>query len=358
LCIDLSNQITITNPVSTKRSYLLIGFLFLLLIILFFLDLFLGSVNIPFRDIIHVLFNPSKAREEWVTIILEFRLPKALTALLAGIALSISGLQMQTVFRNPLAGPYVLGISAGASLGVAILVLGFSSFFALGNLQNLGNWAIVIAACSGAALILLLILAVSFRVSDIMTILILGIMFGSATTALVSILQYFSTETMLKAFIIWTMGSLGSVSKMQLNILMFCVIFGTLTAFLSSKMLNALLLGESYAKSMGLNIKLSRIIVFASTSILAGSVTAFCGPIGFIGIAVPHIARMTFKTSNHLYLFTGTVIIGASLLLISDVISQLPGYEKILPINSVTALLGIPVVIWIIIRKRKGASFM
>lgn len=352
------NQQTITNPVSAKRSYLLIGFLFLLLIILFFLDLFLGSVNIPFRDIIHVLFNPSTAREEWVTIILEFRLPKALTALLAGIALSISGLQMQTVFRNPLAGPYVLGISAGASLGVAILVLGFSSFFALGNLQNLGNWAIVIAACSGSALILLLILAVSFRVSDIMTILILGIMFGSATTALVSILQYFSTETMLKAFIIWTMGSLGSVSKMQLNILMICVIFGTLTAFLSSKMLNALLLGESYAKSMGLNIKLSRIIVFASTSILAGSVTAFCGPIGFIGIAVPHIARMTFKTSNHLYLFTGTVIIGASLLLISDVISQLPGYEKILPINSVTALLGIPVVIWIIIRKRKGVSFM
>ncbi|MBA7519929.1 Hemin transport system permease protein HmuU [subsurface metagenome] len=265
---------------------------------------------------------------------------------------------MQTVFRNPLAGPYVLGISAGASLGVAILVLGFSSFFALGNLQNLGNWAIVIAACLGSALILLLILAVSFRVSDIMTILILGIMFGSATTALVGILQYFSTETMLKAFIIWTMGSLGSVSKMQLNILLFCVIVGTLTAFLSSKMLNALLLGESYAKSMGLNIKLSRIIVFAGTSILAGSVTAFCGPIGFIGIAVPHIARMTFKTSNHLYLFTGTVIIGASLLLISDVISQLPGYEKILPINSVTALLGIPVVIWIIIRKRKGASFM
>ena len=263
---------------------------------------------------------------------------------------------MQTVFRNPLAGPYVLGISAGASLGVAILVLGFSSFFALGNLQNLGNWAIVIAACLGSALILLLILTVSFRVSDIMTILILGIMFGSATTALVSILQYFSTETMLKAFIIWTMGSLGSVSKMQLNILLFCVIFGTLIAFLSSKMLNALLLGESYAKSMGLNIKLSRIIVFASTSILAGSVTAFCGPVGFIGIAVPHIARMTFKTSNHLYLFTGTVIIGASLLLISDVISQLPGYEKILPINSVTALLGIPVVIWIIIRKRKGDS--
>jgi iron complex transport system permease protein len=352
------NQIALIKSVPARRQYLLLGFLFLLLVVAFFLDLFLGSVKIPFRNIINIFFDYSSEREEWTTIVLEFRLPKALTALLAGIALSISGLQMQTVFRNPLAGPYVLGISAGASLGVAILVLGFSSYFVLGNLQHLGNWAIVIAACLGSSLILLLIMTVSLRVSNIMTILILGIMFGSATTALVSILQYFSTESMLKAFIIWTMGSLGSVSDIQLNILMICVLLGSFTAFFSSKMLNALLLGEKYAKSIGLNIKLSRIIVFTSTSILAGSVTAFCGPIGFIGIAVPHIARMAFKTSDHQVLLAGTVVTGSLMLLISDVISQLPGYERILPINSVTALLGIPVIIWIIIRKRKGASFM
>ncbi|MEA3316709.1 MAG: iron ABC transporter permease, partial [Bacteroidota bacterium] len=282
--------------------------------------------------------------------------PKALTALAAGVGLSISGLQMQTVFKNPLAGPYVLGISAGASLGVAILLLGFSGIFIATSFSVINNWLIVIAAWIGSGLILFIILAVSMRVKDIMTILILGIMFGSATTAIVSILQYFSNESQLKAFIVWTMGSLGGVSQSQLSVLLPSVLVGVIIVSLLSKVLNAMLMGENYAKSLGLNIKLARFLIFLSTSLLAGSITAFCGPIGFIGIAVPHIARMVFKTANHNTLIPATILFGAALLLLSDIISQLPGSDNILPINSITALVGIPVVIWIIIKNQRIAS--
>lgn len=272
--------------------------------------------------------------------------------------MSVSGLQMQTIFRNPLAGPYVLGISSGASLGVAILVLGFSSFFTANQLNFLGNWAVVVSACIGSGLILLLILTLSFRINDIMTILILGILFGSAATAVVSILQYFSSESMLKAFIVWTMGSLGSVSRSQINVLLPSVIIGLIISLASTKILNAMLLGESYAKSMGVNIKISRIMVFISTSILAGTITAFCGPIGFIGIAVPHLTRILFKTTNHNLLIPGSIIIGAIIMLFSDIVSRLPGYNATLPINSVTALLGIPIVVFIIVRKHKLSALM
>ena len=331
-------------------------FLIVVLFVLFILDIFLGSVKIPFNEVIHILFTGNSDFTEFQTIIIHFRIPKALTALFAGFALSVSGLQMQTIFKNPLAGPYVLGISAGASLGVAILVLGISSFTVINQFGIIGNWLIVIAAWIGSGLILFLILAVSMRVKDIMTILILGIMFGSATTSIVSILQYFSSESLLKAFIVWTMGSLGGVSQTQLYVLIPSVIIGLIMAFLSVKMLNAMLVGENYAKSMGLNIRLSRFFVFFSTSLLAGSITAFCGPIGFIGIAVPHIARMVFKTANHKILVPGSMLIGGSVLLLSDMISQLPGKESSLPINSITALVGIPVVIWIIIRKQKFSN--
>lgn len=340
-----------------KKHIILIWLLLsFILIVLFITDVFLGSVNIPVKEVLKVLFTGETNHPEYLTIIYKFRIPKALTALFAGFALSVSGLQMQTVFKNPLAGPYVLGISAGASLGVAILVMGVSTFTVVSQFGVLGNWMVVIAAWLGSGLILFLILAISVRVKDIMTILILGIMFGSATSAIVNILQYFSNESMLKAFIVWTMGSLGGVSSAQLKVLIPSVVIGLLITFLSLKLLNAMLVGENYAKSMGLNIRLSRFLVFFSTSLLAGSVTAFCGPIGFIGIAVPHIARMVFKTANHKTLLPGSMIFGGIILLLSDIISQLPGQERTLPINSITALVGIPVVIWIIIRNQKLTS--
>ncbi|MCK4661580.1 MAG: iron ABC transporter permease [Bacteroidales bacterium] len=323
---------------------------------LFGIDLLFGSVKIPFKELVNILLFKTSDKSEWVTIIFNFRFPKAVTAALAGAALSVSGLQMQTVFRNPLAGPYVLGISSGASLGVAILVLGFSSFIGFSQLNSLGNWAIVIAAWLGSGLILVIILMISLRIKDIMTILILGIMFASISTAIVSILQYFSNETLLKSFVVWTMGSLGSVSRSQLDVLLPCVLTGLIIVLFSSKMLNTLLLGENYAKTTGLNIKLSRIIIFISTSLLAGSITAFCGPIGFIGIAVPHLTRLIFKTANHNILTIGTILTGIIVMLISDIFSQLPGMGATLPINSITALLGIPVIIWLIIDKRRFIS--
>jgi iron complex transport system permease protein len=339
-----------------KRTTYIRIILLVVLLILFVSDIILGSVQIPLKDVLKIIFTGQSDYPEYLTIIFRFRLPKAITALFAGFALSVSGLQMQTVFRNPLAGPFVLGISAGASLGVALLVMGISTFTVISQIGVVGNWTIVMAAWIGSGLILFLILAISARVKDIMTILILGIMFGSATAALVNILQYFSNESMLKAFIVWTMGSLGGVSLTQLKVLIPSVTVGLLITFMLTKILNAMLVGENYAKSMGLNIRVSRFLIFFSTSLLAGSITAFCGPIGFIGIAVPHIARIVFKTANHKSLLPGTMIIGGIVLLLSDIISQLPGHETTLPINSITALVGIPIVIWIIIRNQKLSS--
>ncbi|MBT3209304.1 MAG: iron ABC transporter permease [Bacteroidetes bacterium] len=340
-----------------SKYFYIFTILSIITIIFVILDLFLGSVKIPVIDIIKIIFGYETSNPQFKIIIFEFRIPKVITAILAGSALSVSGLQMQTIFRNPLAGPFVLGISAGASLGVAIVVLGFSSFFVANISGFLGSWSIAIASWLGSGLILLLILIVSLRVKDIMTILIFGIMFGSATIAIVSILQYFSSESMLKAFIIWTMGNLGGVTNSHLQILAPSIIFALILSFFSAKMLNAMLLGENYAKSMGLNIRLARISVFLSTSILAGSVTAFCGPIGFIGIAVPHITRMIFKTANHNFLIPATIFVGSIVMLISDIISQLPGTESNLPINSITALIGIPVILWMIIKNQKLVHF-
>jgi len=322
----------------------------LLIVILLILDIFLGSVNIKASEVISAIFNNSNSNYE--TIILKFRLPKAITALVVGVALSLSGLQMQTVFRNPMAGPYVLGISSGASLGVAFVILGFSSNIAPESLNGLGNWILVVASWVGAGAVMLLIMVISSRVKDIMTVLILGIMLSSGISAIVTIMQYFSNETMLKAYVIWTMGSLGNLTSGQLNVLLISVLAGVILSLFSSKMLNALLIGENYAGSLGLNVRFARAVIFICTSILAGSVTAFCGPIGFIGIAVPHIVRIIFKTSDHKILIPGTILMGGAIMLISDIISQLPGSESVLPVNAVTSLIGIPVVIWVILRKR------
>jgi iron complex transport system permease protein len=352
-----SAELTMDNKkISDLRNQRIVIFILLglLLVCFFILDIFLGSVSLKVSDVITAFFQSTGSDTR--TIILNFRLPKAITALVVGIALSLSGLQMQTLFRNPLAGPYVLGISSGASLGVAVVVLGFSGFITAGNLQNLGNWIMVAAAWAGAGCVMLLILFISARIRDIMTILILGIMLASGISAIVSIMQYFSSETMLKAYVIWTMGSLGNLSSGQLKVLLISVAFGIILSITSIKMLNALLLGESYATSMGLNVRLSRIVIFTCTSVLAGSVTAFCGPIGFIGIAVPHIARNIFRTSDHIILVPGTILAGGIIMLVSDIVSQLPGTGSILPVNSVTSLIGIPVIIWIILRNKQNAG--
>ncbi len=352
----MTNQDYNPEIYKASRTVFYFIFLFILLLIFFSLDLFSGSVKIPAGDIIRLLFSGVTEKDEWRTIVIDFRLPRSFTAVLAGIGLSLSGLQMQSVFRNPLAGPYVLGISAGASLGVALLVMGASSFDFWVLAGSFNHWAIVISAWLGSGLVLLMILAVSFRIRDVLTILILGILFGSITIALVSILQYFSDESMLKTFIVWTLGSLGNVSGSQMTIMSICIFAGILISLFAIKPLNILLLGENYARTLGINIWFARSIIFTSTSILAGTITAFCGPIGFIGIAVPHLSRLIFKTSEHKILMPGTMLIGAIVLIISDIISHLPGSDKMLPINSVTAMLGVPIVVWIILRNQKFAK--
>ncbi len=340
-----------------KHKYYLWAALLLLPLLLALADIYTGSVHLSFTSVTRALFHPAGGDD--VTVILHrFRLPRMWTAVLAGVALSVSGLLMQTTFRNPLAGPYVLGISAGASLGVALLVLGLSPLlsFAAGSLA--ANTSIMAAAIAGATGVLLLIMTVSLRIRDIMTILILGIMFGSAVTALVSILQYFSNETMLKVFVVWTMGSLANVTGMQSLLLTLLVGAGVLLSFLLIKQLNTLLMGEAYAHSVGMDIRRTRLLIFGVTGILAGSVTAFCGPIGFVGIVVPHLARLTLRTSDLRPVLPATLLLGASLLLLGDILSHLPGEGGVLPINAVTAVLGIPLIIWMILQRQKLSSLM
>jgi iron complex transport system permease protein len=339
------------------RSSKVFIILLLLLPLFFVLDLFVGSYYIPGNEIIRSIFDPQSVEPQISSIIFQFRVPKAVTAVLAGAALSVAGLQMQTVFRNPLAGPDILGVSSGASLGVALLVLGAGRFIGGGMGSAVSSWGIVGAAWIGSGLILSWIVLISARIREIMTILILGILLSSAISSVVNILQYFSNETMLKSFVIWTMGSLGSVTNTQLSVLLPSVLAGLIIAWSASKFLDAFLLGENYARSMGMKVGFARLMIFLSTCILAGSITAFCGPIGFIGIVVPHIVRMLMKTARHGKLIPGTMLLGGLVMLTSDIISQLPGSETILPINSVTSLLGIPIVIWIILRNKSIGAF-
>jgi len=339
------------------RNSVIYIILTLLLACCFLAVLSAGTVRIPLSDMMKILFTDKSSAEDWIMIIRVFRLPKAIAAILAGMALSVSGLQMQTVFRNPLAGPYVLGISAGASLGVAIMIMGMG--MTAGYITGAAsNWMIVLAAFLGASVVLLLIFSVSLRIRDVMTILILGLMFGSITSSFINILQNFSNDSLLKSYTIWTMGSLNGVTSEQLKILAPCVLSGLIVSLFTVKSLNAMLLGENYARSLGVNIITSRLLIFFSTGILAGSVTAFCGPIGFVGIAVPHICRIIFRTADQRILLAGSILAGATVMLVSDLITLLPGNGMILPINSVTAFIGIPVIIWIIVRNHRMASLM
>lgn len=339
---------------SLSKNHLLFTGFTILLLVCFVTDLLIGSVRISIGDLLGIMINGESRRPEWQTILWEFRFPRAMTAVFAGVSLSLAGLQMQTIFRNPLAGPYVLGISSGASLGVALLVMG-AVIVLPGREHHFGTLGVIGAAWIGSGVVMLLLLLVSIRIKDIMTILILGILFGSITIAIVSILQYFTNEAMLKTFIVWTLGSLGNVTHEQLPLLAGTLSLGVILSFFCIKILNTFLLGENYARTMGVGVTTGRILLFISTSILAGTITAFCGPIGFIGIAVPHIARLIWKTADHRFLIPAVMLLGATVLLISDMISQLPGSDKVLPINSVTALLGIPVVVWIVVRNRRFA---
>ena len=315
-----------------------------LCVVLFAADVVLGSEGVVWGD---VWRGGSLAQK----LVLYYRLPKAAVAVLAGAALSVSGVLMQTVFRNPLAGPYILGVSSGASLGVALFLLGMPMIGAAGVAMDLG---IALSAWLGAAAVLLVVLAVSSRLKDIMAVLILGMMLSSAAAAFVDLLQYFSSESALKGFVVWAMGSLAVGSVEQIAVMGGCVAVGLVLAAGSVKGLDMLLLGERYAQSMGLNVTRSRLVVFAATSLLAGGVTAFCGPIAFVGIAVPHLARMWFRTSAHRVLLPASALLGAAVVLLCDAVAGVPFSDTVLPINTITSLVGIPVVIWVVVRSRRN----
>jgi len=323
------------------------------MLVLFLVNISLGSVSIPIKDVFNSLTTGNCSKETWQYIILNYRLPKAIAAILVGMGLSISGLLMQTLFKNPLAGPYVLGLSSGASLGVAIVILGASFLPPFLSTILVSSYGIVLASSLGSFLVLLAVLAVSQRLRDTMAILIVGLMFGSLTNAVVGTLTYFSTAEQLQKFTFWSLGNLGNLSWTSIAILSICIGVGLLLSVFSIKPLNTLLLGENYAKSLGLNYNKARLIIIFATSILAGSITAFAGPIAFIGLAVPHIAKLVFQTSNHTILFWSTMLFGSIIMLICDSISQLPGSDFTLPINAVTSIFGAPIVIWLLIRKRK-----
>ncbi|MDL5050250.1 iron ABC transporter permease [Oscillatoria amoena NRMC-F 0135] len=321
--------------------------LFLVLFLLFILNVSLGSVPIPPDETLTILLGGSPTNFTWKTIILDFRLGKALTCILAGGALSISGLLMQTLFRNPMAGPDVLGLSSGASLFVALVVMaGVSTFF-------VNAYGVVVAACFGCITVFLIMMIVALRLRDNASLLLVGLMVGAGTSSLVSVLQFISRAEDQQYFLVWTFGSMGSLSWNEVSILAIVTALGSVTAFSFIKALNAWLLGDNYAQSLGINPGRSRSLIIICTCLLTGAVTALCGPIAFVGLAVPHITRIFLKTSDHKILIPGVMIIGASLMLACDSIAQLPGSSMVLPINAITSLIGAPVVIWVIVRAKK-----
>ncbi|WP_179218242.1 FecCD family ABC transporter permease [Dokdonia pacifica] len=337
----------------TNRSYTIpIIVLTIGLMCCFFVNISLGSVAIPFSDVFSSLVGGEVTKPSWEFIIQEYRLPKAIMAMMTGSGLAIAGLLMQTLFRNPLAGPFVLGISSGASLGVALFILGGTAL-GISSTLAFGKWGLILAAATGSFLVFLMVLGVASRVRDTMALLIIGLMVGSLTSAVVSVLSYFSKAEELQQYIFWSFGSLGDVSWQSIQILLYCFIAGLILTIASIKPLNALLLGDTYAKTLGVKHTKSRIIIIIATSILAGSITAFAGPIAFIGLAVPHLIRQMISTSNHRILIPAVLLGGAILMLICDTIAQVPTSEYTLPINAVTALVGAPVVIWLLVRKKK-----
>lgn len=337
------------RPPKTTIALFLLG---ALLFVLFLASVSLGSIDIPIADTFASLFGRNEST--WSAVIWEFRLPKALTCLLAGSALASSGLMMQTLFRNPLAGPDVLGLSSGASLLVALVILvetsGASFLSVIGN----SPWSIALAASAGSGLVFLLIIAAAQKVKDNVSLLIIGLMIGAATSSIVVALQFISKADDLQSFIIWTMGSVGASGWEEIRVMALVIAVGSLIAFSSMKALNTLLLGENYAQSLGVNIQQSRFLIVLSTSLMAGVVTAFCGPIAFVGLAVPHLVRIIIDTTNHKILLPAVMLGGASLILFCDMLAQLAGETRILPLNAITSMIGAPVVIWVVIKSRSS----
>lgn len=333
-----------------RTSFLLLG---VALLFVFGINISLGSVSIPFKDTWLSLLGAEIKNSAWHYIIWDYRLPKALTAVLVGSGLALSGLLMQTLFRNPLAGPFVLGISSGASLAVALLLMGSSLFTGIWASYLLSDFSMVLVAATGSFLVLLAVLMIASKVKDSMALLIIGLMFGSITAAVVSVLSYFSDADKLQRYIFWSFGSVGNLSWHQLLLLTLVYAVGTLLGIVSIKPLNALLLGENYAQSMGIDVRKMRYIIIAATGLLAGGITAFAGPIAFVGLAVPHLTKQLFRTTDHKILFPAVAMYGAILMLICDTIAQWPLSAKVLPINAITSIIGAPVVIWLLVRKRK-----
>ena len=334
------------------------GLLLIGLGVLFIISISMGSVRIPLAEVVRILGGQPAARDTWTTIVLNFRLTKSLTAVLVGAALSVSGLQMQTLFRNPLADPFILGINSGAALGVALAILsiGSTGAYLLAGLGGFGDLSLAIAASFGAGMVLAVILLVGRKIKNPTTLLILGLMFGYATSAVVSLLIYFSIPERIQAYTIWSYGSFAGVTWSQMKVLLPVILLGLGIAAFLPKALNALLLGEDYARTMGLNISRTRFWILVSASLLAGTVTAFCGPIGFLGVAIPHLSRNLLKTSDHKVLLPAVVVLGAIAALIADGIAQMPGSQFVLPINVITSLFGAPFVLWVVLKKRRGAT--
>ncbi len=334
-----------------RNKKYIFSLLVLILIILFVVDIFVGNAKIGARDGLVALFGTS-GDEIVDEIIFNYRLPKAITALLSGAALSVAGLLMQTLFRNALAGPDVLGVSSGAGLGVALLTL-MAGTSAYPLIESLGSMAQVLVAIGGATLVLLLILFVSSRINDSVTILVLGMIFGYVTSAAITILQSFADPDSLKLFITWTFGSLSTVTWDKMPILAAFIVLGVIAVFTIQKPLNSLLLGEKYAISIGLNVKQMRVIIIIITAIITGVVTAFTGPIAFVGVVIPHFARSFFGTVNHKTIIPATLLLGGILLIACDILSQIPLSNRTLPINAVTALFGAPMIVWIVLKRKK-----
>lgn len=327
--------------------------LLIALVLCFALNIGLGSVSIPFQETLNILFNTASGNAGSEYIIWEYRIPKAFTAILVGGGLALSGLLMQTLFRNPLAGPFVLGISSGASLGAAILIMGATFITGFASLGLLNDISLALAASIGSFSVLLAVMIVAARVKDTMALLIIGLMFGSITGAVVSVLSYFTNAEKLQQYVYWSFGSVGDLSWSQLLLLSGIIFVGIMLSILSIKSLNAYLLGENYARSLGVNLKQSRYIIIIATGLLAGSITAFAGPIAFVGLAVPHLTRQLFRTTDHRILVPAVLLYGAILMLLCDTVAQLPGSASVLPINAITSILGAPVVIWLLIRKKQ-----
>jgi len=341
----------LVNPTKSYRNTFII--LLTALLLIFIVNISLGSVYIPLKQLFLAFMDGEVEKESWKSILLDYRLPKAITAMIVGSGLSISGLLMQTLFRNPLAGPYVLGISSGASLGVAILILGASFFGGTIASFSFSSWGHAIAASIGAFLVLSAVMLAAIKVRNTMSILIIGLMFGSLTASVISVLAYFSSANQLQQYLFWSFGSLGNLSWNEISVLLAVFLIGIVFVIFIIKPLNSLLLGENYAKSMGVNVKLTRNLTLISTSLLTGVITAFSGPIAFIGLAVPHLTKLLFSTSNHKILVPAVAISGAIIMLICDSIAQLPTSEYTLPINAITSLFGAPIIIWLLVRKRK-----